>query len=280
MTMYRIPRLRRLRKSKESRSGHRRFLMKFLTDRQAALASTGAAVTVTLGTAAYGVYATGTLTASTRPSDGDTVTIGATTYTFKTTLSAGPAVANEVLIGANVAATHTNLTAAINGSAGAGTTYGTGTTANASATATAGATTTVLTAIAQYTAGNSVVTTEVGSNTSFGAATLTGGAAPTNLIHCTAHGYSVGDGPFLLSTSGALPSGLVASSFYYIFSVADADNFTLTGAFGDPNVVTPITSAGSGTQTMTRASDIGSIFEYLKHNQPAAIQAATDVDTL
>lgn len=279
MAMYRIPRLRNLRYGREARSRHKRLLNKFLTDRQAALSGTGAAAVFTLGTAAYGVYATGTLTATVRPSDGDTVTIGATTYTFKTTLSTGPAVANEVLIGANVAATHTNLTAAINGSAGAGTTYGTGTVANASVTAVAGATTTALTAIATYTSGNSVVTTEVGSNTSFGAATLTGGAVPTNLLHKTSHGLSVGDGPFLMTTSGSLPGGLVAGTYYYVHTVADADNFTVTSEFDsvDP---TAITSAGSGTQTMTRASDIGSMYEYLKHNTPAALQAATDVDTL
>lgn len=280
MTMYRIPRLRRIRNSKEARSGHRRLLMNFLTTRQAALSATGAAVAVTLGTAAYGVYATGTLTASTQPSNNDTVTIGATTYTFKTTLSTGPAVANEVLIGANVAATHTNLTAAINGSAGAGTTYGTGTTANASATAVAGATTTALTAIATYTSGNSVVTTEAGSNTSFGAATLTGGLAPTYAIHRTAHGFDIGEGPFLLTTSGTLPGGLRTSTFYYVHTVIDADNFTLGTERDDPNSVTAITSAGSGTHTLTKASNTGSMFEYLKNNCPAVLQAATDVDTL
>jgi len=56
----------------------------------------------------------------------DTVTIGTRVYTFKTVI----VVANDVLIGAATASL-TNLTAAINGSAGSGTTYGTGTVAHA-----------------------------------------------------------------------------------------------------------------------------------------------------
>ncbi len=53
-------------------------------------------------------------------SDNDTVTIGGVVFTMKTTLGA---TAGNVLIGANAAASITNLTAAINGAAGAGTTY-------------------------------------------------------------------------------------------------------------------------------------------------------------
>lgn len=47
-------------------------------------------------------------------SDGDTITINGVVFTLKTTLSSGPAVAGEVLLGANFAATITNLAAAIN----------------------------------------------------------------------------------------------------------------------------------------------------------------------
>lgn len=47
-------------------------------------------------------------------SDADTITIGGVVFTFKTTLSSGPAVAGEVVIGANPAATRVNLAAAIN----------------------------------------------------------------------------------------------------------------------------------------------------------------------
>jgi hypothetical protein len=57
---------------------------------------------------------TATLKSTGTFSDGDTVTIGGVVFTMKTTLSVGPAVAGEVLIGANAAASITNLAAAIN----------------------------------------------------------------------------------------------------------------------------------------------------------------------
>ena len=62
--------------------------------------------------------------------NGKKVVLGAITYTFKTTLSADPTVAYEVLIGANADATLTNLKKAINGESGAGTNYSTGTVAH------------------------------------------------------------------------------------------------------------------------------------------------------
>lgn len=46
--------------------------------------------------------------------DGQTITLGGVVFTTKTTLSSSPAVAGEVLIGANAAATIINLAAALN----------------------------------------------------------------------------------------------------------------------------------------------------------------------
>jgi hypothetical protein len=54
------------------------------------------------------------------PTAGDTVTVGPATFTFVASIGTA---AGEVLIGANVAATRTNLINAINGGAGDGTTY-------------------------------------------------------------------------------------------------------------------------------------------------------------
>jgi flagellar hook protein FlgE len=124
--------------------------------------------------AAADIPATGTLTMSGQPSANDTVTIGGTTYTFVSSLSSTP---DEVLIGQSAADTLANLSAAISGSTGAGTTYSTGTVANTSATVTgATATTLSLQATAEGANGNSVVTTSSDTdNLSFGAATLTGG---------------------------------------------------------------------------------------------------------
>jgi hypothetical protein len=85
------------------------------------------------------------LTTTSTFSDGETVVIGGVTFTMKTTLGS---TAGNVLIGANVAASLTNLAAAINASAGAGSTYvelssanRTIITDNLRLTATAGATT-------------------------------------------------------------------------------------------------------------------------------------------
>jgi len=72
----------------------------------------------------------GTFTGS--PQDTGTITVptvnlGNRVYTFKTTLSTGPTVAYEVLIGADQDTALTNLGAAINGTGTEGTDYGTGT---------------------------------------------------------------------------------------------------------------------------------------------------------
>jgi flagellin len=82
-----------------------------------------------------GNFATGSFTLTANPLAGDTVQLGATTYTFQTALTGA---SNEVLIGGGsgstgISQTLQNLAAAVNGGPGAGVTYGTGTTANASA---------------------------------------------------------------------------------------------------------------------------------------------------
>jgi flagellin len=116
---------------------------------------------------------------------GNTVTIGtggsAQTYTFVNALSTTPA-ANEVLVGATEAASLANLANAINGGTGAGTTYGTPTVANTAVTAAVGSNasglnTLTLTAVTKGLVGNGVAVGETGTANSFGAATLTGGAA-------------------------------------------------------------------------------------------------------
>jgi hypothetical protein len=128
--------------------------------------------------AAY-LQATGLYTLSGVPANNDTVRVGtkdgtvAATYTWKTTLTGA---SFELKIGANVAACLTNFNAAINLLAGAGSLYGTGTTANFNVTAQVQNGTQVLvTAILPGTAGNSIVTTEAGANSTWGGGTLSGG---------------------------------------------------------------------------------------------------------
>ncbi len=126
-----------------------------------------------------GAAATGTLTVTGNATANETVTIGSTTYTFVSSLSTNPTVADEVLIDATSAAnTLANLAAAINGGSGEGTNYSTGTVANASVAATAGTTSLTLTASQAGSAGNNIATTATYG--SFGAATLTGGTDATS----------------------------------------------------------------------------------------------------
>lgn len=47
-------------------------------------------------------------------SDGETFTIGSVTFTMKTALSSGPAIAGEIVIGSDLAASMTNIAAAVN----------------------------------------------------------------------------------------------------------------------------------------------------------------------
>jgi hypothetical protein len=123
------------------------------------------------------VAASGVLTLTGNAVAGQTVTIGAKTYTWRATVSA---TANEVKIGDTASDSIDNLIAAITAGSGGGTLYGSATTANADATASAGAGDTMdVEALVAGTAGNSIATTETMTAGSFASATLTGGLQAT-----------------------------------------------------------------------------------------------------
>jgi len=141
----------------------------------------GVVITNSAGTvtrSAVPAAAFGTLTSdATAPANNDTVTVGTRVYTFKTALSTGPTVANEVLIGVSAAVALDNLKSAINATAGSGTTYSTGTVVHADAEATTNTDTTqVIAARTTGVDGNAIVTTETSTHLVWGAATLLGGA--------------------------------------------------------------------------------------------------------
>lgn len=126
------------------------------------------------------VGATGTLTLSANAANNETVFIDGSldsrTYTFKTVLSTGPQIADEVLIGTDKDDSLANLIAAIMLGDGSGTKYGSPTTVNAEVTAAAGATgEMIVTAKSRGTYGNSVNTTETMGAGAWGAATLEDG---------------------------------------------------------------------------------------------------------
>ena len=122
------------------------------------------------------VAATGKLLSSgTEVTDGEQVTIGATVYTFKTTLTTDPAaVPYEVFIGISAAAQMTNLTAAIMATSEAGTAYGTGTAIHPTVTAVvADADDVDLTAKTKGVVGNLIATTDDSEKLSWGSAAVT-----------------------------------------------------------------------------------------------------------
>jgi len=124
-------------------------------------------------------FASGTLTFAGNAGNGETVTIGAKTYTFQTVLTD---VNGNVFIGASASDSLDNLIAAIMLGAGSGVSYAAATTLHPTATAVAGTgDTLVATAKTGGTGGNALVSTSTVTGGTWGAVTLTGGitgAAP------------------------------------------------------------------------------------------------------
>lgn len=130
-----------------------------------AVTATSTIEVVDLTTSGNGTLATGTLTATANFTANDALTVGSDTYTFV----ASPSTAGEVLLGANLAASLTNLAAYVNAN-------------STEVTAVATTTTVVFTAVVSGTAGNALALTEdtdAGNVFSVSAATLTG-ATNTN----------------------------------------------------------------------------------------------------
>lgn len=155
--------------------------------------------------------ALGTLTSdATNPATGGTITIGTQVYTVRTALTT-PAVANEILIGANAAATLDNIKSAVNADpAGEGTLYSTGTEANEDVIATTNTNTTQVFVARQYgSVGNSIATTETCTHLSFGAATLASGSGTMTTVYAPTWGRLVQIAE-LQATAGAFTTDFVA----------------------------------------------------------------------
>ena len=153
----------------------------YLSDSTSGGASTIAVTTGLLSALGIGLgaNANNTLSAIANPTAGKNVVIGATTYSFVASLTGA---ANEVLVGANTAATLSNLAAAVNGGAGAGVAYGVGTVANTAANAVATANSVTFTAKVAGTTGNAIVTTTSDTNMGFSnAGTMAGGVGSAGL---------------------------------------------------------------------------------------------------
>lgn len=134
-------------------------------------------VTYTYKTALGDAAATGTITSNnTNVSAADTVTINGQVYTFVTAFGTGNNAYN-VIIGATADASLTNLEAAINATAGMGTTYGAGTLPNFYVSSSDVVSHVItLTARSTGTQGNSITLAKSAATLTVSAATLTGGA--------------------------------------------------------------------------------------------------------
>jgi hypothetical protein len=123
------------------------------------------------------------LTATARPEDGETVTIGTTVYTWRTTLTDGGQ-PNEVKIGTSTATALENLEHAINyEEADEGIRFGVGTIAHPLVSASRRGTALEATALETGTEGNSIATSTDATGVSWGDSTLSGGA-PGVLENC------------------------------------------------------------------------------------------------
>ncbi|WAX22436.1 endosialidase [Pseudomonas phage MiCath] len=107
---------------------------------------------------------------------------------------------------------------------------------------------------------------------------LTVTAAAGQVLSSVAHSLVVGEGPFVLTTAGTAPGGLLVDTFYWVVAVPTADTFSVsTSRTGAP---VAITSAGTGVHTFTKASSVDSMLEYQRQGGPIVLQNATDVDDL
>jgi hypothetical protein len=181
-------------------------------------------------------FATGVLTLSANVAPGNTVTTGTKTYTFTSPLGGSP---GDVLIGATASDSIDNLVAAINLAAGAGTLYNAGTTANGFVSAAAGAGDTMdATALLGGTVGNTIATTEVGATTTWGFATLTGGAGDVKI-------YAAPDLPTMTTAAvGAVTSlGTIVAAHGGTFGQHAMSAVAGSNAVNPKNLINVISSA-------------------------------------
>jgi hypothetical protein len=200
------------------------------------------------------------LTYTALPANNATITVGqktgpvAAVYTWKTTLTGA---AFEVLIGASVAASLSNLQAAIIAGAGSGTLYGTGTTANIQVSAAVlGNVALTAVALTAGAAGNSIACSSTDANGTWGGTTLTGGAdipaysqftysrLPSNVtivdsITLLSRSWKTDAGVCTVKTSFVGGAGGVAAGANQ--AVTTAPNFYTALFESDPDTAGPIT---------------------------------------
>lgn len=178
-----------------------------------------------LRSAAGEIAATGSIAFSGNPADGDTVTVGETTYQFKTDMAA----ANDIKLGSSQSDSIATLVKVING-----TDYYAGTTTpNASASASASGAEVTITAKTAGAAGNSVALAATGSVMSVSGSTLEGGALSTVLptVACV---FTAGaeDNEAIIGGTGAFRGILVGPKQYANYMNLEATMSLPDGSIG------------------------------------------------
>lgn len=158
------------------------------------------------------IPAEGTVSFSANPADGDSLTLGETTYTFKETLAA----ANDIKLGASLNDTIATLVRVVNGSGAAGTDYFAGTTTpNASVSAMASGNVVDLIAKQGGIAGNSIALGSSGSAITLSGANMSGGSAGA-VLPTVARVFTAGteDNEAVIGGTGAFRGILVEPKQY------------------------------------------------------------------
>lgn len=176
------------------------------------------------------IAASGSISFSGNPADGDTVTVGATTYTFKNDMAA----ANDIKLGASQSDSIATLVKVLNGTGVSGTDYYAGTTTpNASASAAISGADVTITAKTAGAAGNSVALSATGSSMTASGSTLEGGALSTVLptVACI---FTAGaeDNEAVIGGEGAFRGILVGPKQYANYMNLDATMSLPDGSIG------------------------------------------------
>lgn len=183
-----------------------------------------------LRSAAGEIAAAGSIAFAGNPADGDTVTVGETTYKFKTDMAA----ANDIKLGSSQSDSIATLVKVINGTGASGTDYYAGTTTpNASASASASGAEVTITAKTAGTAGNSVALAATGSVMTASGSTLEGGALSTVLptVACV---FTAGDedNEAVIGGEGAFRGVLVGPKQYANYMNLEATMSLPDGSIG------------------------------------------------
>lgn len=106
-------------------------------------------------------------------------------------------------------------------------------------------------------------------------ATVTISIATPGVVTDTAHGLAPNT-PVKFTTTGALPTGLVAGTTYYVKTVVDANSYTLSATAGGTAIDTTSTQSGTHTRTTVPAPTT----KYLKAKVMSFAVAAASVDAV